>query len=160
MVCEQLLPTSVQGGASWTSDSGRLALSTGDRARLLVYEKAFKDIFPPIQGREMPVLDLSQNYSARPHFSSSMPSLLCGSSIWSMMHGRALLSEEAFLVMGWPVPGMDLGLTEVETDSFPFELDVLGKKGSVKKMTGNAMQCRLVGLFLAFTLSALMIQAK
>eukprot|EP00439_Symbiodinium_sp_Y106_P070150 s1872_g12.t1 len=123
---------------------GRDALSTGDRVRLSGYEAAAAQ---DQANSQLAVVDLSQNVAWRPKLGSGVPSILCGSRIWSMQHQRVLISEELFVLMGWPVPGMGVGMKD--DGSFPFQDDIFLKDGAAKKMTGNAMQCRLVGLFLA-----------
>ncbi|CAE7794869.1 unnamed protein product [Symbiodinium sp. CCMP2592] len=141
-----LIAQAKKHGADWSLASlGRDALSTGDRVRLSGYETAARD--QEGSQDQLAVVDLSQNVAWRPKLGSGLPSILCGSRVWSMQHERVLISEELFVLMGWPVPGMGIGMKD--DGSFPFQDDIFLKDGAAKKMTGNAMQCRLVGLFLA-----------
>ena len=126
-------------------DQGESYLATGARARLLAYREALK-----ASGQtEPPILDLSQNPSVRSKFSSRLPSVLCGSMVWSERFAREMLPQELFLSMGWPVPSL-LGDSDA---SFPFDEDFIFSEVSKSvraKWIGNSIHCRVVGLLATY----------
>ena len=74
-------------------------LPAGVRSRLLDYEKALADALKqdgakPAKQPTEPVWDLSQNLCVRGKFSELMPSVLCGSFVWSAAHRREMLMQE------------------------------------------------------------------
>ena len=138
---------------------GRCALASGNKVRLFEYEKQFQLMFEgktmPSDGN-MPIIDLSQNFKVRSNLKSQIPSLLCGSTIWSMLHRRPLLPSEYFVLMGWPVPGLSSEFSDCEhTFPFPAEVFQFMKDSDSKRLTGNAMQCRLLGVYLSMVLAIL-----
>ena len=146
--------TSAEDGMRLSADC---VLCAGARVRLVDYNQFLRE-----QSGEHPrkeqcgVVDLSQNVSARPVLKAELPSLLCQSLLWSQYHGRCLLPIESLGVMGWPIPEL-LRVTRGGsiTSPCPWSEECLmsARPGTWVKMAGNAMHCRLTGLFLAACLS-------
>ena len=127
---------------------GAAVLPTGMRSRLLEYQALLKSA---PDGAIVPIFDLSQNAKVRPKMEHLLPSFLTGSLIWSEQCRREMLSQEAFLAFGWPVPGLCQSGHE-----FPFDVDAffdVKNERFLVKALGNSVHCRLVGFLMAFGLS-------
>ena len=84
-----------------------------------------------------------------------MPSVLCGSLVWSCQHERELLMRELFMALGWPAPAR----RQMEHDEFPWAVEHLEAcaRGRLAKMLGNSIHCKVLGLFAVY---ALMVTAQ
>ena len=129
-----------------------VVLSAGAKVRLMEYNSYLVKVAGEYAAKDQcGVVDLSQNARVRPTLKSEFPSLLCQSQMWSQHHERCLLSVESLLLMGWPISC----LTPKCSCACPWTDEYLMsvKPAQLFKMTGNAMPCRLTGLFLATCLS-------
>ena len=128
-------------------------LTPGAKVRLLAYAEALQAVSPPAGASksQCAVVDLSQNAEVRPALKAQLPSLLCGSLLWSQYHCRPWIPEEALLMMGFPVPHL---IDECRGDA-PWNHAFLRELNgtSLTHMAGNAMHCRVVGSFIAMGLA-------
>eukprot|EP00439_Symbiodinium_sp_Y106_P022305 s6155_g2.t1 len=134
---------------------GRACLPAGPRQRLTEYEAMLSKVRE--SGRDIPdpILDLSQSPAWGGGWSPMMPSVLCGSLVWSCQHERELLMRELFMALGWPAPAR----RQMEHDEFPWAVEHLEAyaRGRLAKMLGNSIHCKVLGLFAVY---ALMVTAQ
>ena len=138
----------VQGHTS--PELGRACLPSGPRQRLQEYEDLLRTARD--KGRDIPdpILDLSQSSSWGGSWSALMPSVLCGSLVWSCQHERELLMRELFMALGWPAPAR----RQMEHEEFPWAVEHLEtcSRGKLAKMLGNSIHCKVLGMLTVFAL--------
>ena len=143
-----VMPTAA-GSVDWKPE---VVLGVGNRARLADYRKLKQTSAIDFE----PIVDLSQNAKVRGRLRNLVPSFLRISVPFSFAVNRTMTREETFGLHGFAVPGLFENLTFPPTgvDRFhiPPELLESLSPGEVRRLMGNSMNARALGMFLTFGL--------